>query len=62
MAEDGAVPPVNFNKRFGKPPQQKQKRKEKQSKDLPDNDVVQEKNQKPRPVDPENPPSIDLTI
>jgi hypothetical protein len=62
MAENGAVPPVNFNKRFGKPPQQKQKRKEKQPKNLQDIPASEEQEQKPRPVDPENPPSIDFTI
>ncbi len=60
MEKDGSLPPIRFDRRFDKPPQQRQNKKRKQKGD-PDDHPGFDQEPRNRPPDPERPSSIDLT-
>ncbi|MCB2210960.1 hypothetical protein KQI52_02480 [bacterium] len=60
MEKDGSLPPVSFDRRFDKPPQQRQNKK-RERKHEPEDPPGLEQEPRNRPPDPERPSSIDLT-
>lgn len=59
MDEEGSVPPIRFDRRFDKPPQRKKQKLNKRK--IEPETTEPNDDSHPRPEDPDNPSTIDIT-